>query len=112
MKKIIILFLILLMIDSCSFKKKPDGILSEDMMVNLLVDIHMAEGYVQSLSIPYDSSRKLYPVFEKEVFEKHQVPDSVYVQSLQYYLRDAAKMEELYSRTIDSLILKEKRAEQ
>jgi hypothetical protein len=88
--------------------KESNNVLSEDKMVSILVDIHLTEGFVQSLSIPYDSSRKLYPVLEKEIFEKHEVADSVYLNSLQYYLRDTEKMEGIYERTIDSLTVREK----
>lgn len=81
-------------------------------MVEVLVDIHMAEGMASSLSIPFDSSKKIYPLLEKEVFRKHQIADSVYMESFQYYLRDSRKMESIYARTIDSLALKEKIGDQ
>jgi len=93
---------------SCSEEGRPDYLLSEDQMVGIMVDIHMAEGLASSLPVSYDSSKKLYPLFEKRVFEKHQVADSTYVRSLEYYLKDTRKMEELYSRVIDSLNVKEK----
>lgn len=76
------------------------------------MDIHMAEGMASSLPIPYDSSKKIYPIFEKEVFLKHNIEDSVYMKSFEYYLRDAKTMERIYSRTIDSLALKEKLGDQ
>lgn len=85
--------------------------LSEDTMVAIIVDIHLTEGFVQSLPIPFDSSKKVYPLLEKDVFEKHRVSDSVYLASLQYYLRYPALMEQIYSRAIDSLTVFEKRAE-
>ncbi len=97
---------------SCAREKRPEGILNEEEMVKVLIDIHLTEGFVQALPIPYDSSKKLYPVLEKEIFEKHEISDSLYLQSLQYYLRDAIKMEELYARTIDSLTLYEKKIDQ
>ncbi|MFC4873743.1 DUF4296 domain-containing protein [Negadavirga shengliensis] len=112
MKKYLILFSCLLLALSCGRNRPPEGILTEDEMVSILVDIHMAEGFVQSLSIPYDSSKKLYPVLEKEIFEKYEITDSTYIASLKYYLRDAAKMEAFYERTIDSLAVREKRAQQ
>ncbi|WP_162418929.1 DUF4296 domain-containing protein [Cyclobacterium roseum] len=93
---------------SCGGKEKPEELLSEDKMVEILVDIHLAEGFVQSLSIPYDSSKVLYPILEKQIFEKHGIADTVYINSLEHYLLDAAKMEYLYERTIDSLTLREK----
>ncbi|MCC5939013.1 MAG: DUF4296 domain-containing protein [Lunatimonas sp.] len=96
---------------SCSSDSKPPGLLSEDEMVSIIVDIHLTEGFVQSLPIPYDSSKKVYPILEKEIFEKHRVADTVYMASLQYYLRYPAFMERVYARAIDSLTVFEKRAE-
>jgi hypothetical protein len=111
-KYIWLLFFCAAIAAGCSSNRKPQGLLSEDEMVKILIDIHLTEGFVQSLPIPYDSSKRLYPVLEKEIFEKHEVPDSVYINSLQYYLRDAVFMERLYARTVDSLSVMEKRADQ
>lgn len=108
MKKYLIVYLCLITAISCDSLNGEKEILSEDKMVSILVDIHLTEGFVQSLSIPYDSSKKLYPVLEKEIFEKHAVTDSVYIGSLEHYLRDAEKMEYLYQRAIDSLTVIEK----
>lgn len=108
MKKSAVIFLTMILSYSCSKNPKPEGLLPEDKMVEILVDIHMAEGMVSSLPIPYDSSKKLYPIFEKEVFAKHEISDSLYMESFEYYLRDLKTMERIYERTIDSLLLKEK----
>lgn len=81
-------------------------------MVELLIDIHIAEGMVASFPIPYDSSRNLYPYMEREVFEKHEISDSLFLKSLQYYMLDPKKMDRLYARTIDSLNMYEKVGEQ
>ncbi|AKP50290.1 DUF4296 domain-containing protein [Cyclobacterium amurskyense] len=112
MKHLYIAFAFLFGTISCHENDGSDNILSEDDMVNILVDIHLTEGFVQSLSIPYDSTKILYPILERRIFEKHGIPDSVYIKSLEYYLRDATKMEYLYERAIDSLSVKEKEAQQ
>ncbi|UJP67167.1 DUF4296 domain-containing protein [Mongoliitalea daihaiensis] len=101
-------FLVFLCLISCSKNSAPAGILSEDQLINVLLDIHMAEGYVTTFPIHYDSSRMLYPLLEKEVFAKHQVQDSVFKVSLEYYIRDAKQMDRIYARIIDSLSIKEK----
>ncbi|MDN3686756.1 DUF4296 domain-containing protein [Cyclobacterium jeungdonense] len=101
-------FALFILLVSCDGKEKPEELLSEDKMVEILVDIHLAEGFVQSLSIPYDSTKVLYPILEKQIFEKHGIADTVYINSLEHYLLDASKMEYLYERTIDSLTLREK----
>ncbi|GAB3221758.1 hypothetical protein GCM10027454_14410 [Algoriphagus aestuariicola] len=72
-------------------------------MVNVLIDIQLTEGIVSTLPIAYDSSHVLYSLLEKDVFEKHAVQDSVFTKSLLFYLEDAAKMDRIYSRVIDSL---------
>ncbi len=95
-------------LQSCSKNRLPEGILSEDKMVEVLVDIHLAEGLVSTFPIHYDSSRLLYPYFEMEVFKKHSVPDSVFKKSLEYYMRDVKTMDRMYARTIDSLHVIEK----
>ncbi|GGZ27508.1 hypothetical protein GCM10007049_20430 [Echinicola pacifica] len=108
MKKLIFFIAASLIAFSCKDEKAPKYLLSEDEMVNIMVDIHMAEGMASSLPVSYDSSKKLYPLFESRVFEKHQVEDTVYTKSLEYYLRDTEKMKDLYSRVIDSLSVREK----
>jgi hypothetical protein len=76
-------------------------------MVNVLIDIQLTEGMVSSLPIPYDSSQVLYTLMEKDVFLKHGVEDSVFFNSMIFYLEDAKKMDQIYSRVIDSLVVKE-----
>jgi hypothetical protein len=111
-KKLILLIVIATASFACGNNDRPANLLDKDQMVALMVDIHMVEGIASSLPIAYDSSKKLYPYLEHQVFEKHGVPDSVYVASLQYYLRDAKTMEELYNRTIDSLTVRQNIGEQ
>jgi hypothetical protein len=93
---------------ACSKQKIPEGILSEDKLVDVLIDIHLAEGLVSSFPIHSDSSRVLYPYFENEVFLKHDVTDSVFKKSLEYYMLDIKTMDRIYARTIDSLHVVEK----
>lgn len=92
---------------ACSDEDTPLGILPEDQMVVILKDIHMTEGKVSALPIPYDSSQTLYKLLEKEVFLKHEVSDSVFTQSMRFYLEDPVKMDRIYARLIDSLTVLE-----
>jgi hypothetical protein len=107
-KKTVVFISVLAILFSCGGRKLPDGILDEDKMVEVLIDIHLAEGLVSTFPIHYDSSRVLYPLFEKEVFKKHQIPDSVFRMSLEYYMQDTKTMDRMYARTIDSLHVVEK----
>nr|WP_236025621.1 DUF4296 domain-containing protein [Algoriphagus oliviformis] len=92
---------------SCDRNSPPPGILSEDEMVTVLIDIQLTEGIVSALPVAFDSSQVLYSLMEKDVFRKHGVQDSVFTKSIIFYLEDAGKMDRIYSRVIDSLTLHE-----
>ena len=76
-------------------------------MVSILVEIQLSEGKVSSLPVSYDSSQVLYSLMEKDIFLKHGVTDSVFTTSMEYYLEDAEKMDRIYARVIDSLVVLE-----
>lgn len=108
MKKKYLIYILLLINLACGGNSLPQGILNEDEFVEVLIDIHLAEGLVSTLPINFDSAKTLYPYLEKVVFENHGIPDSVFIKSLEYYLLDPIKMERIYSRTVDSLNVQEK----
>ncbi|WP_343849642.1 DUF4296 domain-containing protein [Algoriphagus jejuensis] len=107
MKRILAFLIFLFCLGSCNRNSPPPGILSEDEMVNVLIDIQLTEGIVSALPVAYDSSQLLYSLLEKDVFEKHAVQDSVFTKSMLFYLEDADKMTRIYSRVIDSLTVHE-----
>lgn len=107
MKRIIAFFLFSVLLISCDNSEAPAGILSEDQMVNVLIDIQLTEGMVSAIPIPYDSSQSLYTLMEKEIFLKHGIQDSVFINSMLFYLEDAKKMDQIYTRVIDSLVVRE-----
>jgi len=92
---------------SCTSNSSPQGILDENLMISILVEIQLTEGKVSSLPITYDSSQVLYSLLEKDIFSKYGVTDSVFIESMEYYLEDAEKMDRIYARVIDSLVVLE-----
>ena len=103
----IIPFLFLALLLSCKSNSSPQGILNENLMVSILLEIQLSEGKVSSLPVSYDSSQVLYSLMEKDIFLKHGVIDSVFTTSMEYYLEDAEKMDRIYARVIDSLVVLE-----
>ena len=100
--------LVLLLISlACTSNSTPQGVLEEDLMVSILLEIQLAEGKVSSLPVSYDSSQVLYNLLERDIFSKHGVTDSVFITSMEYYLEDAEKMDRMYARVIDSLVVLE-----
>jgi hypothetical protein len=99
--------LLLVLSLACTSNSTPQGVLEEDLMVSILVEIQLAEGKVSSLPISYDSSQVLYNLLERDIFSKHGVTDSGFVSSMEYYLEDAEKMDRMYARVVDSLVVLE-----
>ena len=100
-------FFFLVLSLSCTSNSSPQGILNENLMISILVEIQLTEGKVSSLPVTYDSSQVLYSLMEKDIFLKHGVTDSVFIESMEYYLEDAEKMDRIYARVIDSLVVLE-----
>jgi Domain of unknown function (DUF4296) len=105
--KAFLTFLLLLLCFCCTESTSSQGVLSEDQMVAILIDIQLTEGKASTLPITFDSSQVLYSLMEEEVFRKHGVSDSLFTKSMVYYLEDAGKMDQMYARVIDSLVVLE-----
>ncbi|MCH7398955.1 DUF4296 domain-containing protein [Belliella sp. DSM 107340] len=108
MKKLIFIIPIIILLYGCKDGNIPSGVLDEDKMVSVLIDIHLAEGFASTFPINYDSSRTIYPMLETDVFRKHNVSDTVFHESLEFYLAHPRKIDRIYARAIDSLNVIEK----
>ena len=109
-KNIFVLMVLPLMI-SCSGSPQeiPKDILTEGQMVDLLIDIRIAEGKVGTLSLGSDSSRNLYRILEKKIFEDHGVDTATYIKSHQYYLLNPERAMNITGILIDSLKVRQQR---
>lgn len=110
MIRIILFGMMILVVSACGKSERPEGILTEKQMVNVMTELYVAEEKASRLSIPYDSTRKLFPMFSAKAFEKAGVSDSVFRKSLDYYMREPEKLENIYTILVDSLNLKAQRA--
>lgn len=104
------IFLAAIILLSCNKKEdgeKPDWLLEKDKMIGFLVDLHLTEAKLTKLGVKRDSTRKLFQAYEKQLFEKHQINDSIYYKSYNYYLEDVKEMKEIYVAVVDSLNVRE-----
>lgn len=106
MKRLIILFLLL---SACAnTEQPPQNLLSKPKMVDVLVDIHIAEAKANRIQLrSYDSTQAYYRKLEREVFEKHKVDTAVYRMSYKYYMNHMKELDEIYTAVVDSLSLRE-----
>lgn len=86
------------------FVQKPKQLLSKDQMVSFLVDLHLTEAKITYAGIgKSDSTEQMFRNYEAYLFEKHNVKDSVYYQSYEYYLAHMEQLSEIYTAVVDSL---------
>ena len=108
-----IALLVVLIIFSCKPKERlPDGVLTKDEMVDLMMEFYLAEEKIGRLNLSRDSSEALFEILKHKILEKAAVEDSVFKRSFDYYVDKPVEMELIYTALVDSLQLKEQRAPQ
>ena len=98
---IIILFFIAVSCDKPVFEK-PKNLISENQMVDMLVDIHMAEATYKS-SVRDSLANATSDSFYYGVLEKWGVPDSVFEKSFVYYAGNPKNFEKMYQQVMNKL---------
>ena len=74
---------------------RPDGILSERKMENVLYDYHIAKALAQRSG---DSIEQKLSLYTQAVFQKHKVTEAVFDSSLRYSTRHADVFYNIYER--------------
>lgn len=97
----------MLMAVACSSNDSPKGILGSEKMVDILIDIHLAEAGVQDMRLDRDSATVFFAAQEKYIFKKHNVTDSDFLRSYNFYIEHPAQLEDIYSAVIDTLSLRQ-----
>ena len=92
---------------SCSriLRSKPLGTLSEEQMIEVLVDIHLTEA---TLKIANDSLARINDTTGirnrfAQVFRKHEVEPDNFNASLNYYLEHIEEIDKIYTEVINRL---------
>jgi len=92
---------------SCSSEKPPEMVMGEEEMINYLIDLHLAEASIQNIRLQSDSAKIVFAAKEKFLFKTHNITDSIFVLSYNYYLQRPIKLEEIYGAVIDSISLRQ-----
>jgi len=105
-KKNFLILIIVLAFLSCSKPpvEKPDNLIREEKMIDLLVDIHLAEATFNNRRhrdtlVEKSSSANFY----YSILDKHQVPDSVFERSFVFYASQPRKFERMYRQAMNKL---------
>lgn len=88
-------------------KSTSNGILSEEKMVAVYTDIHIAEGRLKTVNIFGDSAKKMAPVLYQEIYTRHQTTAQEFQKSYEYYQKDPEKLEHIIDLVLIELSKKE-----
>ncbi len=106
MNKLLVVVSILVFIltgcDEPAFEK-PEHLIKEKQMINMLVDIHIAEATYNK--VRYDSIMKTRTSadFYYSVLRKYNVPDSVFEKSFVFYASAPRSFEKMYRKVMNRL---------
>lgn len=101
MKRLLLLFFIIIFLSACKSEDSPDGILAREEMIDVLTSVHLADGYASALYA--DSNRNKIAALYGAIYKKHNT-DSVGIRkSLEYYSRNPAELKTMYETIIRNL---------
>lgn len=103
--KIIFAFLsIIILLFSCQGTvEKPDNLIPEDKMIDILYDLALLEGIKDDYSI---NQQSLHP--DQFIYEKYKIDSLQFVQSNGYYASDVQNYKEMYQKLNIKIDLKMK----
>lgn len=99
----ILFFLALLFLGACIGSNVPDGVLGEDEMTNLMVDVHLVDGSMFDIDSHPDSLYKYGIKRYDKVFKQHHTDSIQFKKSVQYYSLHTEQLEEMYAEITEIL---------
>ncbi len=101
--------LFVLVLFHCKDQSKPEGLLNKQEMINLMVDIYLAEARISSVQMSRDSAIKLFYPYEDSLISRRGLSDSLLMVNYKYYLQSPSELESILDAVIDTLTLREQR---
>ena len=104
---VIVFFVVVTLLFSCNKKQKeiPAEIIQKDSMVNIIVDLHLADAILLNpltqSKISDISSNRLY----KTVLDKYNITRERFNKSIDYYAETPAVLDSIYDKVIEQLSL-------
>lgn len=96
----LILLVLLMLLGACS--RRPSGVLSVRKMTNLLVELHMAEGTIQTANYAYGHDLEQQACY-RSVLEKYGVTQAQFDSSLVWYTDHPLQFNRVYPKVLERL---------
>jgi hypothetical protein len=104
-----VLIVFVLTFTRCGDSKSPEGILTKQEMVSLMVDMYIAEAKISISRISRDSAFRLFDPYEDATLADRGITDSLLKVNYNYYLQKPKELEQILDAVIDTLNLREQR---
>ena len=83
---------------ACGSDEKPENLLDQDRMVNIMTDIHLIEAEINNIHLQHqDSSVFMYQKLKVKMLKKYNTDTSVFNASFKYYVLNPDKMKPIYA---------------
>jgi Domain of unknown function (DUF4296) len=82
---------------------RPKDFIPKEKMVQILADVHQAEGIISTKEFSKDSSLLLFTEIENQLFVKYGVSKKQFKDSYNYYTSHVQEYKELYTMVVDTL---------
>jgi len=87
------IFISFFLILSCA-KSKPSGIVSESKITEVLTEVSLVDGYLNTL--PSDSAKRVMPVLYDKIFKKYDLDSATFVKNLDFYFGNPNLTDKIY----------------
>ncbi|MGN0002649.1 MAG: DUF4296 domain-containing protein [Sphingobacterium composti] len=88
------IFISFFLILSCA-KSKPSGVVSESKITEVLTEVSLLDGYLNSL--PSDSAKRVMPVLYDKIFQKYKLDSATFVKNLDFYFGNPNLTDKIYT---------------
>lgn len=101
------LFLVICLFAAASCQRAreiPPEILSQEEMIEILAELHLAEAKIKSVRInTTDSARNLFAVYELAILDRYNTDSAQFNESKAFYLQRPVLMREINQALLDTL---------
>ncbi len=101
------LILLIILFSACNKETtpfdKPKKLIKEKEMVNMLVDMHLAEATYNHFRNDSTFQNLTSSVFYYSILDKYQQPDSVFEKSFVYYASNPRNFEKMYRKVMNKI---------
>lgn len=112
-KAILIVPFVFSLLASCdSGNKTPENVLSHNKMVDVMVDVHLAEAILRDKRISGDDVGKMTNDYYRKIFDEHNITPQKFDTSFAYYEKHIEKFNEVYRDVLVKLNKMQREAEQ